>query len=164
MEKEEQVLRYLDAHSTITLCTAKDGRAHGATVFYVNSGFVLYFLSSPGSRHVADLTDNPRVAGTISEDCNSWRDIKGIQLEGTVRPMGTILENISLAKAYAKKIPGVSDLLFSPSSLDLTVIKKIGGVIFYELTPQRICFIDNSISFGHREDLLLSNGVLRGEH
>ncbi len=161
MENEEQVLRYLDVHNTLTLCTAQDGLPHGATVFYVNRGFVLYFLSSPDSRHGTDIAGNPRVAATISEDCSAWLNIKGIQLEGMAQPVGTIRDNISLAKTYAKKFPGVKELLFSPSKLDLTVLKKISGVIFYQLTPQRIYFIDNSISFGHREELLLSNGVPR---
>lgn len=159
MERAEQVLRYLGAHNTLTLCTAQDGRPHGAAVFYVNRGFALYFLSDPHSRHGTDIARNPQVAATINEDYSRWRDIKGIQLAGTVRPLGTILENLLLAKAYAKKFPGVRDLLFSPTRLDRTVITKISGVIFYELTPHRIYFIDNSVSFGHRDELLLANGI-----
>ena len=51
-----------------------------AAVFYANTGFALYFLSSPTSRHGRNIGGNAKAAATIQEDYSDWREIKGIQL------------------------------------------------------------------------------------
>ncbi|MDI6726553.1 MAG: pyridoxamine 5'-phosphate oxidase family protein [Smithellaceae bacterium] len=160
MEKEKIILDYLNSHNTIALSTVGDGLPYGATVFYLNRGFIIYFLTDPTSRHGRDMAGNPAVAATIDEDYDNWLDIKGIQIEGTARTVGTIMENGPLALAYARKFPAVKDFLLSPQKLDCTILQKITKVLFYELTPRRIYFINNAISFGHREEFLFSPGVL----
>ncbi|MDZ4164693.1 MAG: pyridoxamine 5'-phosphate oxidase family protein [Smithellaceae bacterium] len=160
MEKEKIILDYLRSHNTIALSSAGDGLPHGATLFYLNIGFILYFLTDPDTRHGRNMAGNPAVAATIDEDYDNWLDIKGIQLEGTARTVGTIIENGSLALAYARKFPAVKDFLFSPQKQGLAIMQKITKVLFYELTPRRIYFINNAVSFGHRDEFLFSNGAL----
>ncbi len=155
---EKIILEYLESHNTVSLATEKDGKPHAATVFYVNDGFDLFFLSSPTSRHGENFTLNPKVSGTINEDYSNWLTIKGIQLEGEVKEAGSIMKNSKLAKDYVKKYPSVADFLLSPQKLGQAIVKKIAGVRFYRLESSRIYFIDNEQGFGHREELLIERG------
>ena len=84
MEREalkKTIIAYMEIHNTLSPATEKDGAPHAATVFYVNTGFEIYFLSSPLTRHGEHLAHNPRVSATIDEDYSNWLLIKGIQLE-----------------------------------------------------------------------------------
>jgi len=149
------VLDYIDQHHTASLATEMDRIPHAATVFYVNIGFDLYFLSSPSSRHGENFTRNPMVSATINEDYSDWLSIKGIQLEGQVELIGGIIENIKLAKEYVSKYPDVTDFLLSPKKLGPKVAQKISRVRFYRLISSVIYYIDNEKGFGSREKLVL---------
>ena len=72
-----------------------------AAVFYASEGFDLYFLSSPSTRHCADLSGNPRVAATIQEDYADWSQIRGVQLEGVARPLAGEHERREAVQARA---------------------------------------------------------------
>ena len=150
---EHKVLQYLEQCHTISLATASGGAPHAASVFYVNVEFVLYFLSSPKSRHGEYMAQNPRVSGTINEDYANWLEIKGIQLEGRIAYVGGILRNGRIAKAYVKKFPNVTDFLISPHKLGKEIAQKVSRVKFYKILPEKIYFLDNSLGFGHREEL-----------
>lgn len=153
-ELKRAVLNYLKNHNTVSLATEKGGVPHAATVFYINIGFGLYFLSSPSTRHGENFSHNPRVSATINEDYSNWLTIKGIQLEGLVANMGGILKNGRTAMAYVKKFPDVADFLLSPQRLGQTIAQKVAKVNFYKLTPSRIYFNNNELGFGHRDELL----------
>lgn len=150
---EQKIACYLESCNTISLATAVGGIPHAAAVFYVSIGFNLYFLSNPNSRHGENLIQNPTVSGTINEDCSNWLQIKGIQLEGRVECIGGILKNARIAKAYVKKFPNVADFLISPHKLGKGIAQKVSKVKFYQIWPSKIYFLDNSLGFGHREEL-----------
>jgi hypothetical protein len=159
MEREtlkKTIIAYMENHNTLSLATEKDGAPHAATVFYVNTGFEIYFLSSSSTRHGENLVHNPKVSATIDEDYSNWLLIKGIQIEGRVTGVGGIVENRRIAQAYVKKFPDVKDFLFSPQKLGKLIISKVSGANFYKLTPERIFFIDNEKEFGKREEFILS--------
>lgn len=150
---EQKILCYLEKCNTLSLATAMGGIPHAASVFYINIGFNLYFLSNPKSRHGENLTQNPKVSGTINEDYSNWLQIKGIQLEGRVECIGSIIAHPRIAKAYVKKFPNVTDFLMSPHKLGKEIVQKVSKVKFYQIRPVRIYFLDNSSAFGHREAL-----------
>ena len=150
---EQKIARYLESCNTISLATAVGGIPHAAAVFYVSIGFNLYFLSSPKSRHGDNLMQNPTVSGTINEDYSNWLQIKGIQFQGRVECIGGILKNARIAKAYVKKFPNVADFLISPYKLGKEIAQKVSSVKFYQIWPVKIYFLDNSLGFGHREEL-----------
>lgn len=154
-ELRDTILKYMKEHNAISLASERDGIPHAASVFYVNIGFDLYFLSSPSSRHGENFAQNPRVSGTINEDYSNWLTIKGIQLEGIVENIGGILKNRDIAKEYIKKFPNVADFLLSPHKLGLSVARKVAKVKFYKLTPLKVYFINNELGFGHRGELVL---------
>lgn len=152
----EIILSYLESHHTLSLATVgDDGLPHAATLFYVNRGFDIFFVTSPASRHGLNLTQHAQVSVTIDEDYASWRLIKGIQMGGKVKPVGGIWENGRLALSFVKKFPDVADFFSAPQRLGEKIFSKVEGVKFYELLPSRIYFIDNERGFGHREELLL---------
>ena len=137
-ELEETILEYMNHHNTISLATVREGMPHAATVFYVNTGFHLYFLSSPSSRHGENFIHNPLVSATINEDYSNWLLIKGLQLEGLVEGIGGILKNGRITKAYVEKFPSVADFLSSPQKLGEAIAEKVGRVEFHKLIPSRI--------------------------
>ena len=143
-----RALRYLQQHHVVSLATSGIGGPWAAAVFYVNDGLTLYFLSSPTSRHCQNIAQDPRVAATIQEDYTEWAEIKGVQLEG-------LAINISgedeawARRLYGEKYPLVGMISQAPSA----IVEALARVRWYRLVPQRVYFIDNSASFGHRDEL-----------
>jgi uncharacterized protein len=152
-ELKRQVLDYLHAHNTMTLATCAGNVPWAATVFYASEALNLYFFSAPDSRHCANLADNARVAATVQEDYRDWREIKGVQLEGNVALVDSVLEKAKALAVYARKYPDAIKLFSDPSSgvLHRAFLK----VKFYRVTPERVFFIDNAQGFGKRQELIL---------
>lgn len=153
---EEEILAYLASHHTLSLATTRENIPHAASVFYVNEGFYLYFVSSPSSRHGMNLAQNPWVSATINEDYAHWQKIKGIQLEGKVRLLGGIWEKGRIGLLFVKKFPDVAQFFVDPRNLNKELFAKVEDVKFYEIIPSRISFIDNEKGFSHRETLELT--------
>ena len=152
---KEILLACLAECSHLTLATQTRGLPHAASVFYVNIGFDLYFLSSPRSLHGQHIAENPLAAATINNDFDSWQDIKGLQLSGRADDIGGILQNMKIARAYVQKFPDVKDFLLSPQSLGDIMAQKLARVRFYRFRPSRITFVNNALGFGHKEELVL---------
>lgn len=156
-ELEKAIQYYMATHNTISLASLGEDGPHAATVFYVNQGWDIFYLSSPMSKHSQNLSRNPKVAATINEDYDNWLIIKGIQLHGVVEQVGSLRDNIALARAYIKKFPAVADFFLAPHKLGEHVMEKVSRVRFYKLIPHQIYFINNEIGFGHRDELSLSH-------
>jgi uncharacterized protein YhbP (UPF0306 family) len=152
-ELKRQVLDYLQAHNTMTLATCAGNVPWAATVFYASEELNLYFFSAPDSRHCANLAANAKVAVTVQEDYRDWREIKGVQLEGNVALVDSLLEKAKALAVYARKYPDAIKLFSDPSSgvLHRAFLK----VKFYRVTPERVFFIDNAQGFGKRQELVL---------
>jgi uncharacterized protein YhbP (UPF0306 family) len=144
----DDALSYLEAHNVVTLATTGPEGTWAAAVFYANTGFTLYFLSSPTSRHGRNIGDDAEVAATIQEDYSDWREIKGIQLEGRAKR----LEGSERAEAEARfgaKFPR----LVSPAVVPSAIARALRLVAWYELEPTRVYFVDNSRGFGNRDEI-----------
>lgn len=151
----DKVLTYLHNHRVMTLATTGPQGLWAAAVFYVNDEFTLYFLSSPTSRHSLNITAHPGVAVTIQENYKDWPEIKGIQLEGKARR----IEGVEQAEAigrYGLKFPVVGNLKQAP----VAIVKAMSQVAWYKVLPTRLYFIDNSLGFGHRDEVPLSKQAL----
>lgn len=145
----QRVRDYLASHHVATLATA--GGEEGpwaAAVFYVSDGCTLYFLSKPESRHCSNLKRDPRVAATVQADCNDWREIKGVQLEGTVSELAGE-EEARARRLYADKYP----FLGKPGTLPAAIVEALARVRWYRLDSARLYFIDNSVAFGRRDEI-----------
>jgi uncharacterized protein len=142
----EEALAYLRTHRVLTLATHGPKGLWAAAVFYASKRFTLYFLSSSRSRHAQNLLASPRVAGTIQEDYGGWREIKGVQLEGAVLRLEGHARDRAIA-IYAEKYPFVRD---APEAISVA----LRAVDWFQVTPDRLYFLDNSRGFGHRERLI----------
>ena len=147
---KETALGYLESHNVMTLATHGPEGLWAAAVFYVSEGFRLYFLSAKTTRHARNLAENPRVAATIQEDYRDWLAIRGIQLEGVCRRLDGE-ESSSARSLYEAKFPLVG------ADAPLQIARALEKVAWYEVTPERAFFIDNSVSLGHRDEIPLDH-------
>jgi len=148
-DARDRALDYLAAHRVMTLATCGADGPWAAAVFYANDGFDLYFISSPVSRHGRHLAAQAAVAATVHEDYHDWREIKGIQLEGTVEQLAGA-EEAGARKLYGEKFPFVAD----PGSAPAAIAAAFAKVRWYRLAAVRAYFVDNSAGFGHRDQVL----------
>lgn len=144
----ERVLAYLCAHHVATLATHGPEGPWAAAVFYASNGFDLYFLSSPSSRHCRNLAIGARAAAAVQEDYADWREIRGVQLEGTVTELDGANER-SARSLYGEKFRFVV-------GAGGVIAQALEKVRWYRLTPERLYFVDNSKRFGHREEVALA--------
>jgi uncharacterized protein len=150
MTLRDRTLAYLQNHQVATLATSGPEGVWAAAVFYVNDGFTLYFLSSPTSRHSLNLAACPRIAATIQEDYEDWRDIKGIQMEGiAVRIEGR--DQVTAMAGYTLKFPVIRNALDAPAE----ILKALARIAWYRIQPTRLYFIDNSLGLGHGDEVPL---------
>jgi uncharacterized protein YhbP (UPF0306 family) len=144
----QRVQAYLAAHHVVTLATGGEEGPWAAAVFYAHEAWALYFLSAPTSRHSRNIAHSPRVSATIQEDYSDWREIKGVQLEGIATRLSGDEEERARG-LYAAKFPLLRDTADAPGAIAAALNK----VRWYRLAPQRAYFIDNSVAFGHREEI-----------
>jgi uncharacterized protein len=143
-----QVQSYLRAHNVMTLATHGAEGVWAAAVFYASDGFAIYFLSAPDSRHCRNLVANPRASAAVHADYSDWKEIKGVQMEGTVSVLAGEDEE-KARRVYGAKFPVVGKLEQAPAS----IVKALAKVRWYGLTPERLYFIDNAAGFGHRDEI-----------
>ena len=147
------VAQHLQRHHVMTLATGGADGPWAAAVFYASDGADLLFLSSPASRHARNLAQDPRCAATIQSDCSDWADIKGVQLQGRVKSLHGD-EQARGQQLYGQKFP-----LVGPSeSIPAAIAAALARVRWYRLEPERLYFIDNSLGFGHRDEIDLGRG------
>ncbi len=142
---------FLRSHHVATLATCGAQGPWAAAVFYASEGLELIFVSSPRSRHARDLASEPRAAATVHENCADWRQIKGIQLEGTVR----MLEGAQRAQAqrvYGERFPAITAIGQAPAA----IVAALARVRWYALAPTRLYLLDNERAFGQRECIELA--------
>jgi len=144
---------YLASHHVMTLATHGAGGAWAAALFYANEDFRLYFLSSPASRHCANIALDPRVAVTVQEDYADWSAIQGIQMEGVAAELSGE-ERAHAQRLYAARVPLLARLAEAPAA----ILEAFARVHLYRIEPRRIWFIDNSAGFGHRDEVDLPPG------
>jgi uncharacterized protein YhbP (UPF0306 family) len=142
---------FLGKHHVMTLATASYNGPWAAAVFYASDRLDLYFVSWHGSRHCADFETGSTVAAAIHGDCDDWRRIRGVQLEGRAKRLSG--KDRTLAqKLYGSKFPRLADPLSAPSE----VASALRKTHWYRLVPRRLRFIDNTRGLGHREELIVN--------
>ena len=139
----EEMRAFLDAHHMLTLATVgAQGEPQAADLYYAMAeGMQMCFISASSSRHSANIGRDGRVACTIHAVSTRWRDIRGIQLEGTCARM-TALEEACAWSHYIARFPFVISDSLLRAALD--------GVTIYRITPCWLRWIDNSIGLGHK--------------
>ncbi|QGM46783.1 pyridoxamine 5'-phosphate oxidase family protein [Methylocystis heyeri] len=159
LEEFDQALGdILEQVPVVTLATCADGVPWATDVYFATQGRRLVFLSSPTSRHCRNLAAQPTCAATIHPVVASWRDIRGVQMEGRAEPLSELLDKASAMAAYVTKFPFVADLLTHPGE----VARKAARVTPHVFIPTRIRYLDNRLGFGTRFVVRLEDGLPLG--
>ena len=151
---QENAIKMLQDHHTVTISTTDEKSVWSATVFYVSDeNLNLFFLSSAKSRHIQHIQKNPHVAATIYKDHKDWEKIKGIQMSGMVIELeGT--ERKQVIDMYLKKYQFLDRAINNPLNDDEEKIgSQFASIPFFKLKPSFIRIIDNQVSFGHKEEI-----------
>ena len=140
----------------MTLATAADGLPWAADVYFCVAGDALVFLSSPTSRHCRNLGANASCAVTVHSSDSSWREIRGLQMEGTAAPVHGQDDLRQAWDTYFAKFPFARELA-APA---LAAAGSDRAVRPYLFRPEVILGIDNATGFGSRRPLRLEDGRL----
>jgi nitroimidazol reductase NimA-like FMN-containing flavoprotein (pyridoxamine 5'-phosphate oxidase superfamily) len=137
-ELRAQIEEYIKSHNVCTIAVADGAQPSTHTMYYVCHGLHIYLESDPQSQKVHVLKANPRIALTIDEDYEDWREIKGIQLMGKVN-FADERHAPKLQAKFMEKFPHINDL---------------GGIpqhhVFIEVIPEKIYYMDFTKKFGHK--------------
>lgn len=147
----KRIENFLGKHHVMTLATASYNGPWAAAVFYASERLDLYFVSWNGSRHCADFETGGTVAAAIHAECDDWRRVRGVQLEGRARRL-TGKERTLAQKLYRAKFPRLAGARATPPKVASALAKSQ----WYRLVPKRLRFIDNTRGLGHREELIVN--------
>lgn len=152
-----RIAELLAAHTTMTLATiGPDGAPQAAAVFYAHDDELnLYFLSEPTARHGRNVATEPRVAATIQADGQDWRQICGLQIEGTVALVEGAQELAHAIRVYSARFDFLAGLLAGTGEGPPALIGPLARSRFYVLRPSWIRLIDNRVRFGYKAELRL---------
>ena len=151
-EARRDALALLTSLHVCTLATCADGLAHAVSLFYAHKDFDLFWFSDPNtthSRHI-DGTDGARVAVTIAAECRTVADIRGLQMSGVARRLGGPAETAAALARLTGRFSFLAEFLQHPGKLAEAMRKAA----IYQLTVDRVTYIDNSKGFGHKTTFL----------
>jgi len=147
LEWQEKFQRFLAQRISMSVATTSPtGSPRVADVYFVSDADLnLYFYSDPASRHSRNIQRDPRVAVTMRIESMDWHEIQGLQVDGIAEVMDEPQAHNRAWDLMCKKFP------FYRSFTDAVASLKM-----YRVTPKRIRWIDNSVSFGSKEDFDLA--------
>jgi uncharacterized protein len=154
-ETRQRVSAFLREHTTLALATVgEEGLPAVAAVFYASDDDLsLYFLTEERTEHGRNMLGNPAVAGAIHEDGQDWRGIRGLQLKGRAAIVtGAVLPHA--IKTYASRYAFVASLLAGQAG-PVALTGPLARARFWVLRPTWFRLIDNTVRFGHKEELRL---------
>jgi uncharacterized protein YhbP (UPF0306 family) len=151
-KQAEELVRQV---TTMTLSTALRGGPWAAPVYYASRGFLFYFFSDPGSRHIREAIESGRAAAAIFPEVTSWRDIRGIQMSGSVSRIPPGIEAWKALRAYLQKFPFTKEFFDPAQEIDLEAFAGRFRVRLYVFKPALLYYMDNRIRFSFRESISL---------
>jgi uncharacterized protein YhbP (UPF0306 family) len=146
---------FLAQHTTLTLATVSAiGEPAAAAVFYAaDEALNLYFLSEERTEHGQNLMIRLEVAGTVQADGQDWRAIRGLQLRGHAHLVNPN-ELGHAVTTYGRRFAFVA-LLLAGRSGPGALSGPLARARFWVLRPTWLRLVDNTIRFGHKEELRL---------
>jgi uncharacterized protein len=157
-EFEATVGRIMAEVTTMTLATCAGGIPWATDVYFAPDGFDLVFFSSPDSRHSQNLAVNPVGAVTIHPPAASWRDIRGLQMEGAGAKVAAVAGKVRAGTVYFRKFPFAQALMANPQE----VAGSLAKVTAHVFRPSYLRLIDNAMGFGARYAVRLQDGAAVG--
>ena len=152
-ELRERTHSLLSEQAAMTIATAGRLGPWAAPVYYVNIGYDFYFFSDPNSRHIIESQDAQQAAAAIFVESHKWREIRGVQISGTIHPLSAGLEAVKAVAAYEKKFSFIREFFGGKRTLDLNAFSEKFNVRFYRFTPDKIYYLDNRVDFSYRAEV-----------
>jgi uncharacterized protein len=151
-KQAEELVRQV---TTMTLSTVLRNGPWAAPVYFANRGFLFYFFSDPGSRHIQEGLESGQAAAAIYPQVSSWRDIRGIQMSGRLNAVHPGLEALKAVHAYLQKFPFTKEFFDPSQKIDLEAFAGKFKVRLYVFRPALLYYMDNRIRFSFRESIPL---------
>jgi len=132
---DKRILRFIHKHHVLTLATSVNQEPYCANMFYayLESENVFVFTSEEKTRHIHDVLQNNKIAGSIVYETKIVGLIRGLQFQGTMfEPDKKLLQ--AAKRAYLFRFP-YAVLSNSP----LWVIR-----------PTFLKYTDNRLGFGKK--------------
>ena len=145
----------ISQQTTMTISTAHENAPWAAPVYYANRKSRFYFFSDPSSRHIREALESRKAAAAVFHQASTWKEIRGIQMSGSISHVLPGLDAIRATRAYLRKFPFTRDF-FEPSlQIDLDAFTKKFKVRLYAFVPTLLYYQDNRIRFSFREKITL---------
>ena len=147
----------LTGESVLTLATSDACGSWSAPVLYaatlLESKPVLFFLSSPSSRHIKNLPINGSASGSIyAHYKGDWQAIQGLQMQGAIVEVDHQQQAL-WETTYFARFPEVANMINSPASeKEQKIAKAFEKSGKYRFTPSFIRITDNSDQFAHKNE------------
>lgn len=142
---------------TLCLATAYDRGPWAAPVYYVTSPSGFCFFSSPDSRHIKEALAANMAAGSIYAESDSWENLRGLQMAGTVAVVRAGARAAAILAAYLARFPFVKDMAGVAGRMGPADFFNLFRVRLYMFRPETIFYMDNSIAFGFRQPVSLKD-------
>ncbi|MCH2478832.1 MAG: pyridoxamine 5'-phosphate oxidase family protein [Gammaproteobacteria bacterium] len=153
-----RVQEFLNNHNTVSIASKNNESVWAATVFYISdTDMNLYFLSSDKTQHIGNIQTDENVAITVYKDVEDWQSIQGLQGTGQISEVGSSDRDKILAD-YIKKYVFLDELLQNPKDdQEKKIAEQFTNIGLYVYKPNFFRIIDNSISFGFKQELVMKD-------
>jgi uncharacterized protein YhbP (UPF0306 family) len=147
--RREILSRFLESETTLALATAAaDGAAQIAPLFYFPAaGPRLYWFSAASSAHSRNLARNPRASAAVCCRAPGWKQIRGVQMSGSVRIVEDAAERREITRGYCRRF-----------RLGTLFAARIARSTLYCFQPGWCRYLDNTKRFGYKFELTLNPG------
>ena len=146
-------IELIESASTLTLATSDDTGPWAAPVYYAFLDGNFYFFSSPQSRHIQQASESGKAAASVFHQADSWQEIRGIQMTGTVRRIRSIPLSLQVIAAYLKRFPFTREFFPRHPSPDAEAFFSRFKARLYAFCPTEAYYIDNRLGFGNRQPI-----------
>ncbi|MDR0659978.1 MAG: pyridoxamine 5'-phosphate oxidase family protein [Prevotellaceae bacterium] len=103
---DKKIVAFINEHHVLTLATSHEDEAYCSNMFYVylEEEKCFVFTSDRDTKHIADISHNLFVAGSIALETETIGKIQGLQFQGMAFEVSGDLKK-KAKKAYLKRFP-----------------------------------------------------------
>lgn len=122
---------FIGKHHVMNLATCRDNTPQACTLFYayVPSRILFVVASDEGTEHMSNVTENPKIAATITLETKTVGKIEGLQIKAEMRRAEG-----EEGKAYFEAFP----------------YAKVMNPTLWVVVPHHMKLTDNRLGFGKK--------------
>lgn len=126
-----KIKAFLDEHHVLTLATSRDNTPQCCNLFYtyLEQDIAFVVASDQNTEHIANVLNNPSVAGTVVLETNRVGKIQGLQFKGHMHQAEEAAE-----VAYFRAFP----------------YAKAMNPVLWQITLEQMKLTDNRLGFGKK--------------